>query len=172
MPQLTPWLTLCFSLVHATQVYQGLTYKMSFAFPNDYPFKAPTVKFETPCFHPNVDQFGNICLDILKEKWSAVYNVRTILLSIQSLLGGELHPRYIFAPALRIFASTLSCCRILCVSPFVTWFRKGGGVEPFRLAVMGGRMFSTHVHRPALTWRALNQRHPPAPDLGLASGVF
>ncbi|EEH60452.1 uncharacterized protein MICPUCDRAFT_45195 [Micromonas pusilla CCMP1545] len=67
--------------------YEGLTYKLSLAFPNDYPFKAPTVKFETPCFHPNVDQFGNICLDILKEKWSAVYNVRTILLSIQSLLG-------------------------------------------------------------------------------------
>lgn len=30
---------------------------------------------------------GNICLDILKEKWSAVYNVQTILLSLQSLLG-------------------------------------------------------------------------------------
>ena len=68
-------------------MYEGLTYTLSLAFPNDDPFKAPTVKFETPCFHPNVDQFGNICLDILKEKWSAVYNVRTILLSIQSLLG-------------------------------------------------------------------------------------
>nr|XP_019605285.1 PREDICTED: ubiquitin-conjugating enzyme E2 C isoform X2 [Rhinolophus sinicus] len=30
---------------------------------------------------------GNICLDILKDKWSALYDVRTILLSIQSLLG-------------------------------------------------------------------------------------
>ena len=69
------------------QVYEGLTYKLSLAFPNDYPFKAPTVKFETPCFHPNVDQFGNICLDILKEKWSSVYDVRAVLLSIQSLLG-------------------------------------------------------------------------------------
>lgn len=53
----------------------------------DYPFKAPLVKFETACFHPNVDQHGNICLDILKEKWSALYTVRTVLLSIQSLLG-------------------------------------------------------------------------------------
>ncbi len=34
-----------------------------------------------------MDKHGNICLDILKEKWSALYEVRTILLSIQSLLG-------------------------------------------------------------------------------------
>ena len=30
---------------------------------------------------------GGICLDILKDKWSPLYDVRTILLSIQSLLG-------------------------------------------------------------------------------------
>lgn len=45
------------------------------------------VKFITPCFHPNIDLSGAICLDILKDKWSALYDVRTILLSIQSLLG-------------------------------------------------------------------------------------
>jgi len=71
------------------QVYNGLSYKLVLDFPNGYPYKAPTVKFETPCYHPNVDGSGNICLDILKEKWSALYDVRTILLSIQSLLGGD-----------------------------------------------------------------------------------
>lgn len=94
-PRDVPTLTRLVSLVSSQprrtkpdiQVYEGLTYKLSLAFPNDYPFKAPTVKFETPCFHPNVDQFGNICLDILKEKWSSVYDVRAVLLSIQSLLG-------------------------------------------------------------------------------------
>ncbi|XP_077857201.1 ubiquitin-conjugating enzyme E2 C-like isoform X2 [Macaca mulatta] len=35
----------------------------------------------------SVDTQGSICLDILKDKWSALYDVRTILLSIQSLLG-------------------------------------------------------------------------------------
>lgn len=70
------------------QPYENLTFKLTLEFPANYPFAAPTVRFDTPCYHPNVDQYGNICLDILKDKWSAVYNVRTILLSIQSLLGG------------------------------------------------------------------------------------
>jgi len=68
-------------------VYEGLTYKLRLEFPAGYPYQSPVVKFMTPCFHPNVDTHGNICLDILKEKWSALYEIRTILLSIQSLLG-------------------------------------------------------------------------------------
>ncbi|XP_057953157.1 ubiquitin-conjugating enzyme E2 20 [Malania oleifera] len=68
-------------------VFEGTEYKLSLSFPNDYPFKPPKVKFETACFHPNVDIYGNICLDILQDKWSSAYDVRTILLSIQSLLG-------------------------------------------------------------------------------------
>lgn len=68
-------------------VYESLKYKLSLQFPNSYPYTAPSVKFLTPCFHPNVDTGGNICLDILKDKWSALYDVRTILLSIQALLG-------------------------------------------------------------------------------------
>ncbi|XP_035579901.1 ubiquitin-conjugating enzyme E2 C-like isoform X3 [Zalophus californianus] len=68
-------------------VYEDLRYKLLLEFPSGYPYNAPTVKFLTPCYHPNVDTQGNICLDILKDKWSALYDVRTILLSIQSLLG-------------------------------------------------------------------------------------
>ncbi|XP_030756270.1 ubiquitin-conjugating enzyme E2 C [Sitophilus oryzae] len=68
-------------------VYESLKFKLNFLFPNSYPYSAPLVKFITPCFHPNVDTNGNICLDILKDKWSALYDVRTILLSIQALLG-------------------------------------------------------------------------------------
>ncbi|CAL9123843.1 unnamed protein product [Musa acuminata var. zebrina] len=67
--------------------YKGLLYKLSLSFPLVYPFKPPLVKLETPCFHPNIDQCGNICLDILQDMWSSAYDCRTILLSIQSLLG-------------------------------------------------------------------------------------
>ncbi|KAH9621633.1 hypothetical protein KSS87_018326, partial [Heliosperma pusillum] len=71
-------------------VFEGTEYKLTLKFPTNYPFKPPTVKFDTPCFHPNVDGLGGICLDILEKdsgKWSSAYDVRTILLSIQSLLG-------------------------------------------------------------------------------------
>ncbi|KAF7974067.1 hypothetical protein HWV62_23987 [Athelia sp. TMB] len=72
----------------AGTIYAGLTFRISISFPANYPYVAPTLKFDTPCYHPNVDITGGaICLDILQDKWSAVYSVHTILLSLQSLLG-------------------------------------------------------------------------------------
>ena len=67
--------------------YANLTFKLLFQFPANYPYAPPTVLFKTPIYHPNVDFSGRICLDILKDKWSAVYNVQSVLLSLQSLLG-------------------------------------------------------------------------------------
>ena len=66
--------------------YAGLEYNLLLKFPEKYPYEAPTVTFTTPMFHPNVDTYGNICLDILKENWSAIYTASQVLLSIQSLL--------------------------------------------------------------------------------------
>mmetsp|Transcript_41622 Transcript_41622/g.107683 ORF Transcript_41622/g.107683 Transcript_41622/m.107683 type:complete len:167 (-) Transcript_41622:306-806(-) len=69
--------------------YSGMQLKLNLEFPSNYPFSPPTVTFITPLFHPNVDDKGNICLDILQDKWSAIYNVKTVLLSIRSLLAGN-----------------------------------------------------------------------------------
>ena len=44
----------------ADSVYEGLKYKLRLEFPAGYPYSAPTVRFVTPCFHPNVDQRGNL----------------------------------------------------------------------------------------------------------------
>lgn len=67
--------------------YEGRSYRLRMKFGLDYPFSPPNIAFETPIFHPNVDlKLGVICLDILKEQWSAAYNIETVLLSIQSLL--------------------------------------------------------------------------------------
>merc|ERR1712224_950499 len=51
-----------------------------------YPNKAPKVKFLSKVFHPNVYADGSICLDILQNQWSPIYDIAAILTSIQSLL--------------------------------------------------------------------------------------
>eukprot|EP00003_Mantamonas_plastica_P018236 TRINITY_DN298_c0_g1_i2.p4 TRINITY_DN298_c0_g1~~TRINITY_DN298_c0_g1_i2.p4 ORF type:complete len:159 (+),score=82.44 TRINITY_DN298_c0_g1_i2:2161-2637(+) len=42
--------------------------------------------FMSKIFHPNVYNDGSICLDILQNQWSPIYDIAAILTSIQSLL--------------------------------------------------------------------------------------
>ena len=66
--------------------YQNFKFKLELKFDDNYPVKAPSVKFSSPIYHPNVYKDGKICVDILQGEWSPAQNVRTILISIRSLL--------------------------------------------------------------------------------------
>ncbi|XP_064474536.1 ubiquitin-conjugating enzyme E2 R2-like isoform X2 [Ornithodoros turicata] len=81
-------------------LYEGGYFKAHMKFPPDYPYSPPTVRFLTKVWHPNVYENGDLCISILHppiddpqsgelpcERWNPTQNVRTVLLSVISLLN-------------------------------------------------------------------------------------
>lgn len=81
-------------------LYEGGYFKATMKFPNDYPYSPPTLCFQTKVWHPNVYTSGTLCISILHpptdntnsgelpcERWNPAQTVRTILLSVISLLN-------------------------------------------------------------------------------------
>lgn len=60
-------------------LYEGGLFKVHIEIPEHYPYKSPSVGFETRIFHPNVDEAsGSICLDVLNETWSPMFDLMNI----------------------------------------------------------------------------------------------
>lgn len=74
------------NILLAETPFEDGTFKLLLTFDEQYPNKPPTVKFLSRMFHPNVYANGELCLDILQNRWSPTYDVAAILTSIQSLL--------------------------------------------------------------------------------------
>ena len=68
--------------------FDGGTFKLDIQIPPEYPFRPPNIKFATKVWHPNISSAsGAICLDILRTNWAAAMTLRTVMISIQALLG-------------------------------------------------------------------------------------
>jgi ubiquitin-conjugating enzyme E2 D/E len=68
--------------------YEGGVFTLEFIFSELYPLRPPQVLFVTPIYHCNVAENGEVCHDLLQEKWSPAMGVEAILLGIISLLKG------------------------------------------------------------------------------------
>lgn len=67
--------------------YEGGRFLVDISIPNQYPFKPPVMKFQTRIYHPNISSVtGAICLDILKDAWTPILTLKSLLISLQLLL--------------------------------------------------------------------------------------
>lgn len=62
--------------------YKGGTFEFRLEFSNDYPIRPPRVACLTKLFHPNIDLRGRVCLNILREAWTPVLDLQSIVIGL------------------------------------------------------------------------------------------
>lgn len=66
--------------------FEGGVFALHVQLPSDYPLRPPRITFETPIYHCNVSDSGQVCLDLLYDKWSPALTVPKCLEAIRLLM--------------------------------------------------------------------------------------
>jgi len=66
-------------------LYKFAEFKFSVNILSSYPYDPPKVHCETPIYHPNIDTEGHVCLNILREDWTPVLNLGSVLFGLMTL---------------------------------------------------------------------------------------
>lgn len=67
--------------------YAGGRWIVDIEVPSDYPIKPPKLRFRTKICHPNISwSTGEVCLDILKSRWTPTWTLSSVLTAVQVML--------------------------------------------------------------------------------------
>lgn len=67
--------------------YEDGYFVLKATFPSDYPFKPPSVRFETRLYHCQIDRAGDVSLDILRDCWSPACTMLDIAKILHQMLS-------------------------------------------------------------------------------------
>lgn len=70
--------------------YEKGVFTLQILIPEKYPFAPPSIKFITQVYHPNIDDNGRICLDLIKMPpsgcWKPTIGLEGLLIAVRMLL--------------------------------------------------------------------------------------
>ncbi|CAA9991247.1 NEDD8-conjugating enzyme UBC12, putative [Plasmodium knowlesi strain H] len=67
--------------------FRGKTVSFVIMFKDTYPIAPPKIKCQSKIFHPNIDERGNVCLNVLKLEWNPIINLQMLILGLLLLLN-------------------------------------------------------------------------------------
>ena len=75
-----------------SNIYNQASYQVELKLPAEFPFKPPEVRFITQVYHPNVDEQGKICFDLVNanETWKPTTSLADVIKSVVDMID---HPK-------------------------------------------------------------------------------
>jgi ubiquitin-conjugating enzyme E2 M len=65
--------------------YKGASYVFKISVPLSYPHEPPKALCLTKVFHPNIDEEGKVCLNILRADWKPVLTMKAVIFGLELL---------------------------------------------------------------------------------------
>lgn len=67
--------------------YNKGAFRIQIIFPKQYPFKPPVIRFLTKIYHPNIDEQGAVCLNIINtDVWKPATRVSNVVEALIKLI--------------------------------------------------------------------------------------
>jgi len=75
-------------ILPTSNIYNQAAFQIEIKLPAEFPFKPPEVRFVTPIYHPNVDEQGKICVDLLNtsETWKPTTPLVDVVKAVVDLI--------------------------------------------------------------------------------------
>ena len=75
-------------ILPSSSIYNQYAFQIELKLPAEFPFKPPEVRFVTPIYHPNVDEQGKICVDLLNssETWKPTTPLVDVVKAVVDLI--------------------------------------------------------------------------------------